>query len=313
MTNDARVQTLLVDEHAEGKRLDRWLTDALTDLDYDVSRSQVQLWIDEDRVQGPKQRVKANDVVTVGATYTVAIPEPVVAEILGEDVALTVVHEDADVVVVNKPRGLVVHPAAGHPTGTLINGLVGRGITLSALGGTLRPGVVHRIDKDTSGLIVFAKTDLAYHRLSEQLRDHSMDRIYLAIVHGNLKHPRALIDAPIGRDPRNRQRMAVVAGGKQAITHVQVLDTFPDYAYVQLRLETGRTHQIRVHLATIGHPLVGDPVYGPARTLAFGGQALHATTLGFVHPSTGERISFEAPLPDDMVHLLNDLRTPGGG
>ncbi len=304
-----RVETFVVAEDGFGMRLDKWLTVALSDLDYNMSRSQVQSLIDDGRVTSKASRpVKASDIVSEGTVYTVRVPEPESVEIVPETMDFTVVHEDHHVVVVDKPRGLVVHPGAGNLSGTLVNGLVGRGISLSALGGALRPGVVHRIDKDTSGLIVFAKTDLAYHGLSEQLRAHSMERVYLALARGVLSEPRAVIDAPIGRDPHNRLRMAVVEGGKRALTHLFLIEQFERVAYVKLQLLTGRTHQIRVHMAYIGHPLVGDRVYAPVKRAPIEGQALHAATLGFIHPATGDKLSFSSPLPEDMETLLAGLR-----
>ncbi|SFU57322.1 RluA family pseudouridine synthase [Alicyclobacillus macrosporangiidus] len=301
-------ERLWVEADDDGARLDRWLTESLQDLGYDVSRSQVQDWLAEGRVRADRTRLKASDRVQAGEGYEVDIPDPEPIVLAGEDIPLNVVHEDDDVVVIDKPRGLVVHPAAGHWQGTLVNALIGRGTRLSSLGGDFRPGVVHRIDKDTSGLLVLAKSDRAYHSLAAQLRAHSVQREYLAIAHGRLTHDRGLIDAPIGRDPKNRQRMAVTEGGKPAITHFEVVERFERYTYLRLRLETGRTHQIRVHLAYTGHPLAGDPVYGPRHTLPIEGQALHAHTLGFVHPATQIWLSFTSPLPADMAGLLSRLR-----
>ncbi|MCL6453050.1 MAG: RluA family pseudouridine synthase [Alicyclobacillus sp.] len=297
----------------EGLRLDLWLTQALEDEGFDVSRSQVQSWLRDGRVSGPRLAVKASDKVVSGEVYVVCVPEPEPVVMEPESMDLDIVYEDADVIVVNKARGVVVHPGAGHHRGTLVAGLLGRGVPLSPLGGGVRPGVVHRIDKDTSGLLVFAKTDLAYHKLAEQLRLHTMTRQYRAIVHGALAHDHGTVDAPIGRDPNHRQRMAVRPSGKPAVTHFRVLHRFPAYSDLELRLETGRTHQIRVHMAYIGHPLAGDPVYGPRHTLPIDGQALHAATLGFVHPRSGETLTFEAPLPDDMVALLHQLTEAAEG
>ncbi|MCL6515400.1 RluA family pseudouridine synthase [Alicyclobacillus sp.] len=302
------LERLRVEAEDAGERLDRWVADALQDLGYDVSRSQVQAWLDEGRIQAGRVRIKASDRVEAGETYVVEIPQPEPIRLEGESIPVDVVHEDEDVVVVDKPRGMVVHPGAGHWRGTLVHALIGRGTPLSALGGDFRPGVVHRIDKDTSGLLVLAKTDRAYHGLAEQLRAHTMERVYLAIAHGRLTHDRGRIDAPVGRDPKNRQRMAVTEGGKPAVTHFEVVERFDAHTYLRLRLETGRTHQIRVHLAYIGHPLAGDPVYGPRHTLPIDGQALHAHTLGFAHPATGRWLSFQSPLPDDMERLLRGLR-----
>lgn len=302
-------EEIRVSEEDAGLRLDRWLTDALQELDYDVSRSQVQQWIADGYVSATRKKVKASDPVETGETYVVDVPDPDPVELVGDDVPFSVVYDDQDVVVVDKPRGVVVHPAAGHPRGTLVNGLIGRGISLSSLGGSLRPGVVHRIDKDTSGLLMFAKTDLAYHKLAAQLKEHTVHRVYRAIVHGVLAHDEGMIDAPIGRDPRNRQKMAVRENGKSAVTHFRVLERFREYTYLELKLETGRTHQIRVHMAFIGHPLAGDPLYGRRHTLAIEGQALHAMELGFQHPRTGEWMSFTSQVPEDMEQLLDLLRT----
>lgn len=297
-----------VEAEDAGKRLDKWLTEALLELDYEVSRSQIQEWIQAKYIIGPKNKVKASDVLTEAQEYHIQVPAPEPVEILPDDVAFDIVYEDEHVVVVNKPRGLVVHPAAGHPRGTLINGLVHRGVKLSQLGGEMRPGVVHRIDKDTSGLLMLAKSDLAYHKLASQLKEHTVLRHYQAIVHGKLTHDTGIIDAPIGRDVKNRQRMAVVDDGKHAVTHFHVKERFTDYTHVELRLETGRTHQIRVHMSYIGHPLAGDPVYGRRHTLQIHGQALHAMTLGFHHPQTSELLTFTAELPVDMETLLAELR-----
>lgn len=301
---------IVVEQEDAGQRLDAWLTESLQDEGLDVSRSQVQGWISEGLVVGPRNRVKASDRIVASESYTVARREEAPISLSPEDIPLDVVFEDDDVVVVNKPRGLVVHPGAGHHSGTLINGLLGRGTKLSSLGGGIRPGVVHRIDKDTSGLLMLAKTDMAYHSLTKQLREHTAERMYKAIVHGDIPHQKGTIDAPIGRDPNNRQRMAVREHGKHAITHFHVTTRYRGFTYLELKLETGRTHQIRVHMAYIGFPLAGDPLYGPRRTLAISGQALHAALLGFEHPRTGERLVFEAPLPDDMERLLSDLERP---
>ena len=305
MTDD--IKQVVAGHDDEGTRLDVWLTEALQDDDVEVSRNQVQTLLQDGFISGPRARRKPSDKVQAGELYTIMLPAERPFEIAAEDIAVDRVYDDEHVVVVNKPRGLVVHPGAGNLSGTLVNALVGQGMRLSQLGGAMRPGVVHRIDKDTSGLLVLAKTDLAYHRLSEQFREHSITRLYKTIVHGNLEHDTGLIDAPIGRDPQNRQRMAVRESGKPAISHFRVLQRFGKYTYLELRLETGRTHQIRVHMAYIGFPLAGDPVYGPRHTLPIEGQALHAATLGFIHPSTGESLQFTADLPEDMERLLRIL------
>jgi 23S rRNA pseudouridine1911/1915/1917 synthase len=301
-------ETLKVEPADAGQRLDRWLTSELRELDYDVSRTQVQQWIADGFVNGTG-KLKPGQLIETGEVYHVVVPDPEPLELVGDDVPFGIEYLDDDVVVVNKPRGLVVHPAAGHTRGTLVNGLIFRGVSLAPFGGSLRPGVVHRIDKDTSGLLMLARTERAFQSLSEQLREHTVHRVYRAIVHGQLTHAEGTIDAPIGRDPSNRQRMAVVKGGKEAVTHFRVLERFSHFTYVELKLETGRTHQIRVHMAYIGHPLAGDPVYGPRRTLDIDGQALHAMELGFSHPRTATWMSFRSSLPADMEALLTQLRT----
>jgi len=300
-------EILRVEESDAGVRLDRFVTDALEDLGYSVSRSQVQGWLQNENIQGAKIKLKASDNVTTGDEFQVAVPADDDIVIEPDDIAFDIIYEDEHLVVVNKPRGVVVHPAAGHPRNTLLNGLVARGIKLSTLGGSMRPGVVHRIDKDTSGVLMLAKTDLGYHQLAAQLKEHTVDRIYRAIVHGRVSHDSGLIDAPIGRDVRNRQRMAVADNGKNAITHFYVLDRYTDYTYLELKLETGRTHQIRVHMSYIEHPLSGDKVYGRRHSLPIDGQALHAMTLGFNHPETGVYMRFEAPVPEDMQKLVDGL------
>jgi 23S rRNA pseudouridine1911/1915/1917 synthase len=279
----------------------------LEEESFEVSRSQIQGYIKDGYVVGPREKLKASGTVEPGQTYVLRVPALVPLEIEGRDVGFTVVYEDEDLIVVDKPRGVVVHPAYGHEQDTVVNGLVYRNITLSQLGGELRPGVVHRIDKDTSGLVMFAKTDAAYHGLSEQLRNHTVTREYVAIVHGVLSHDEGTIDAPVGRDPKNRQRMGIVDNGKDAITHFAVTHRYTEYTSVTCRLETGRTHQIRVHFAYIGHPLAGDPLYGRRHTLPIHGQALHAQILGFVHPTTGATLMFESPIPEDMQTLFNGL------
>lgn len=303
-------ETLVAEPEDAGARVDKWLAESLQELDYEVSRSQIQQWLDNGYVTSTtgRKRLKASDSVSSGERFDIRVPAPDPVELVADDIPIEIVFEDADVVVVNKPRGLVVHPAAGHERGTLLNALIARGVTLSSLGGQLRPGVVHRIDKDTSGLVMLAKSDTAYYALTEQLRLHQTERIYLALVHGRIGHETGLIDAPIGRDPQNRQRMAIRDNGKHAITHFTVLERFKAYSYVRLQLETGRTHQIRVHMAYIEHPLAGDPVYGRRNTLPIDGQALHAATLGFVHPVTREALRFEAPIAEDILSLLEELR-----
>ncbi|WAH35514.1 RluA family pseudouridine synthase [Alicyclobacillus dauci] len=301
--------TYEVTEQETGERLDKWLTERLQEDDVDISRSVVQQWLKSGLIaRRPAGKVKASDAVEDGQQYDVEVPEEEPFTVLPDDIPIDIVYEDDDVVVVNKPRGLVVHPAAGHPRGTLINALFAKGIKLSSLGGEMRPGVVHRIDRDTSGLVMFAKTDRAYYALTEQLRHHTVERKYIAIVHGRMGHESGTIEMPIARDPQDRQRMAVIEGGKRAVTHFQVIERFDKYSLVECRLETGRTHQIRVHFAEIGHPLAGDQVYGRRHTLPIDGQALHAQTLGFDHPATGELVTLTSELPTDMAGLIENLQ-----
>lgn len=293
-----------IDAEEMGERVDKFLSRQLSD----VSRSQIQQWIKAGHVTVNGASVKASYRLTAEDEVELVVPPLIRLQIAPEPIPLDIVYEDGDLLVVNKPRGMVVHPAPGNFSGTLVNALLHHCRDLSGINGVLRPGIVHRIDKDTSGLLVVAKHDQAHESLARQLAEHTVQREYLALVHGNMSVDRGTVDAPIGRDPANRQRMAVVAkGGKPAITHFVVERRFGAYTLLRLRLETGRTHQIRVHMKYIGHPLVGDPKYGPRRTLAINGQALHAAVLGFVHPRTEEQLVFEAPLPADMQALLDAL------
>ncbi|WP_408606231.1 RluA family pseudouridine synthase [Bacillus thermotolerans] len=276
-------------------------------LSEEWSRAQVQGWIKEGLVKVNGQAVKSNYKCAEGDELLIEIPEPEPLDVEAEEMPLDIYYEDADVLVVNKPRGMVVHPAPGHLTGTLVNGLMAHCKDLSGINGVMRPGIVHRIDKDTSGLLMVAKNDLAHERLVQQLVDKSVTRKYQAIVHGIIPHDHGTIDAPIGRDPKDRQSMTIVNGGKEAVTHFRVLDRFKDFTLVECVLETGRTHQIRVHMKYIGYPLAGDPKYGPRKTLNIDGQALHAGVLGFVHPRTEEYMEFEAPAPEDFKQLLKLL------
>jgi 23S rRNA pseudouridine1911/1915/1917 synthase len=295
----------IVEPADKGERIDKYITTQGEEW----SRSQVQLWIKEGRVSVNGETVKSNYRVEADDEVTLRVPPPRELEIKPEPIPIEIVYEDSDVAVVNKPRGLVVHPAPGHYTGTLVNALLHHCRDLSGINGVLRPGIVHRIDKDTSGLLVIAKNDKAHLGLAEQLKEHTVNRKYVAIVHGVIPHEMGTIDAPIGRDPKNRQQMAVVfENSKQAVTHFLVLERFKDYSLVECKLETGRTHQIRVHMKYIGHPLAGDPKYGPKKTLELDGQALHAKTLGFTHPRTGEYLEFEAPLPKELVDVIDWLR-----
>lgn len=292
-------------EH-EGERLDRHVAGLVPE---DVSRSQVQSWIKDGYVKVNGRTEKPGYRVLAGDALELTVPELGEAELEPEAIPLQIVYEDSDVIVVNKARGMVVHPAPGHRSGTLVNALLYHCRDLSGVGGERRPGIVHRIDKYTSGLIMAAKNDRAHQSLAAQLKQHTVTRRYLAIVHGELPHDHGTVDAPIGRDPKDRKRFAVNAkSGKRAVTHFRVLERAGGYSYLELELETGRTHQIRVHMQFIGHPLVGDPVYGRSKGITMDGQALHAAALGFQHPSSGERLLFEAPLPEDMGRVLEAIR-----
>ncbi len=248
--------------------------------------------------------------VLEGNRVVLQIPEPEEAAIVPENIPLEVIYEDSDLIVINKKRGMVVHPAPGHSSGTLVNALMYHCKDLSGINGLIRPGIVHRIDKDTTGLLMAAKNDLAHISLAEQLKEHTVTRKYIALVHGNLPHEQGTIDAPIGRDLNDRKLFAVTdRNSRHAVTHFHVLERLGDYTVVELQLETGRTHQIRVHMKYIGHPLAGDPVYGRNKTVALKGQALHAALLGFTHPRSGERLEFEMPLPADFEYVLSSLRS----
>lgn len=293
-----------VTEEQKGGRIDK----VLATFQPEWSRTQIQQWVKDQLVQVNEEPIKANYKVKVGDIITVEEPALELLEVEPENLNLDIIYEDKDVLVVNKPRGMVVHPAPGHLSGTLVNGLMFHCKDLSGINGVMRPGIVHRIDKDTSGLLMVAKNDKAHLSLVNQLVDKSVTRVYTALVHGHIPHDHGTIDAPIGRDPRDRKSMTIVDNGKQAVTHFKVLERFGLYTLVECRLETGRTHQIRVHMKYIGYPLVGDPKYGPKKTIDFGGQVLHAGTLGFQHPTTNEYMEFEATLPEDFQQLLTTLR-----
>jgi 23S rRNA pseudouridine1911/1915/1917 synthase len=294
----------IISEEQAGDRIDK----VISTLDAEWSRSQVQQWIKDGSVLVNGAKVKTNYKCSLNDKLEITIPKPEVLDVIAEEMDLEIYYEDADVLVVNKPKGMVVHPAPGHMTGTLVNGLMAHCKDLSGINGVLRPGIVHRIDKDTSGLLMVAKNDMAHESLVNQLVAKSVTRKYKALVHGIIQHDHGTIDAPLGRDQKDRQSMTVVDNGKHAVTHFNVLERFKDFTFVECQLETGRTHQIRVHMKYIGYPLAGDPKYGPKKTLDLGGQALHAGLLGFDHPRTGEYIEFEAPLPGYFVELLNDFR-----
>ena len=293
-------------EHT-GIRIDKYLAESLPD----ISRSYLQKLFRDGEIKMNGKAVKASAKTLAGAEIVFAIPEPEEPEILPEDIPLDILYEDDDVILINKPKDMVVHPAAGHYTGTLVNGLMYHCREgLSGINGVLRPGIVHRIDKDTTGVLVVCKNDRAHNGLAEQLAEHSITRKYRAIVCGNLKEDEGTVDAPLGRHPQDRKKMAIVrSGGKRAVTHYRVLERFGKYTYIECQLETGRTHQIRVHMASLGHPLLGDEVYGRGKSpFKLEGQTLHAMVLGFIHPTTGEYMEFQAPLPEYFEKLLEKLR-----
>lgn len=296
-----------ITEEGAGIRVDKYLSDLLPEF----SRSYLQRLMKEERVLLNGYVVRAKDKTVRGSVIELKIPEAVEPEIEPEDLPLEILYEDGDVILVNKPKGMVVHPAAGHTSGTLVNALLYHcRENLSGINGVLRPGIVHRIDRDTTGVLIVCKNDQAHNCLAEQLKEHTVTRRYRAVVWGNLKKDEGTVDAPIGRHPTDRKKMAVApSGGREAVTHYRVLERFGNYTYIECRLETGRTHQIRVHMTSIGHPLLGDEVYGRAKApFRLEGQTLHAQTLGFVHPSTGEYMEFEAPLPEYFERLLEVLR-----
>lgn len=307
MNNEERYEhhDWMVEPEDIGERVDKFLAT----VQEDWSRSQLQGWIKDGLLMVNGKPVKGNYRLQEDDEVTLTVPPAREVDIQPENIPLDVVYEDGDVIVVNKQRGLVVHPAPGHYSGTLVNALLYHCRDLSGINGVLRPGIVHRIDKDTSGLLMAAKNDKAHESLANQLKAHTVTRRYIALVHGIISHEKGTIDAPIGRDPKNRQQMAVVfENSKPAISHFVVLERFKEHTLVEMKLETGRTHQIRVHMKYIGHPLVGDPKYGPKNLFSIEGQALHAKTLGFDHPATGEHLEFHAQLPDDMEAILARLR-----
>ncbi|MBM7701794.1 RluA family pseudouridine synthase [Metabacillus iocasae] len=298
------VMQLVVNEEHKNERIDKFLST----INEEWSRSQVQQWIKDSHVKVNDKVVKGNYKCKVEDTITVEIPAPEELDVIAEDMNLEIYYEDSDVLVVNKPKGMVVHPAPGHYSGTLVNGLMAHCKDLSGINGVLRPGIVHRIDKDTSGLLMVAKNDMAHESLVSQLVEKTVTRRYKAIVHGVISHDHGTIDAPIGRDKSDRQSMTVTdENGRDAVTHFNVLKRFKDFTWVECQLETGRTHQIRVHMKYIGYPLAGDPKYGPKKTLPIEGQALHAGVLGFVHPRSGEYMEFEAPIPQELEDMLDLL------
>ena len=296
---------LQTSEEDRGARLDAFLARAMEDL----TRSAAAKAIEEGRVLVSGKVPSKGLKLTGNETIEFTPEEPAPIDAVPQDIPLDVVYEDDDVIVVNKPSGLVVHPAPGHPDGTLVNALLFHcGASLSGVGGALRPGIVHRIDRDTSGLIIAAKNDYAHQFLSAQLADHTLARTYECIVVGNLREDSGTVDAPIARDSRDRKRMAVVPGGRRAVTHWTVLARYPGYTHVQCRLETGRTHQIRVHMAYLGHPILGDTVYGAKKPVpGLTGQCLHAVGLQFIHPRTKELVSLSCPLPGEFTAALRKI------
>lgn len=280
----------------------------LPEFNSEWSRSQLQEWIKEGLIEVNGKAVKSNYKLKLGDRIEITEKEVVEADIQAENLNLDIYYEDDDVAIVYKPKGMVVHPSPGHYTGTLVNGLMYQIKNLSGINGEIRPGIVYRIDKDTSGLLMVAKNDVAHRSLVEQLMAKTVKRKYIALVHGHIPHEFGTIDAPIGRNKNDRQSMAVVDDGKEAVTHFNVIETFKNYTLVECELETGRTHQIRVHMKYIGYPLVGDPKYGPKKTLEIGGQALHAGLIGFEHPKTGEYIERFAPLPAEFEAVIEQVR-----
>lgn len=300
-----------VSEAADGERIDKYLADILSTY----SRSQLQKLIKDEKVltvdlNGATKPVKANYRLSFGEMIQITIPEPEELNIAAENIPLDILYEDEDVIVVNKPKGMVVHPAPGHYTGTLVNALLYHcKDQLSGINGVMRPGIVHRIDMDTTGALVVCKNDMAHQGLSDQLKVHSITRHYEAICHGAFKETEGTVNAPLGRSPQDRKKMAIVPGGREAITHYQVLEGFDKFSYIRCTLETGRTHQIRVHMASLNHPLLGDEIYSPYKSpYKLTGQTLHARILGFNHPRTGEYMEFEAPLPDYFKDCLIKIK-----
>lgn len=289
-----------------GERIDKYLSEQLEDM----TRSHIQKLIKENMVRVNGMAVKSNFKLSASDQIEVEIPELKEPDILPENIPLDILYEDQDILVVNKPKGMVVHPAPGHYTGTLVNAIMYHcKDNLSGINGVMRPGIVHRIDMATTGSLLICKNDRAHQALAEQLKEHSITRKYHAIVHGRLKEDEGTIDKPIGRHPIDRKKMSVhCTNGREAITHYRVLKRFQQFTYIECQLETGRTHQIRVHMSSIGHPILGDQVYGPAKCpYKLQGQTLHAKVLGITHPTTGEYMEFDAPLPDYFQGLLEKM------
>ena len=297
---------LITTEEMDDIRVDK----VLSDLNESLSRSYIQKCIDDGRLFVNGKKTKSSYKLKEGDEIFLDVPENIELSIEAENIPIEIVYEDDDVCIVNKPRGMVVHPSAGHYSNTLVNALLwhlkGR---LSGINGVLRPGIVHRIDKDTSGLLIICKNDSSHSFIASQLKDHTCNRIYHAIVFGNIKEDEGTVNKPLGRSNTDRKKMDIVPNGKEAITHYKVLERFNGYTYIECRLETGRTHQIRVHMKSLGHPLLGDPVYSTQKSpVKVTGQMLHAKTIGFESPSSHERLSFDSELPEDFMKVLNYLR-----
>ncbi|MBR6574438.1 MAG: RluA family pseudouridine synthase [Clostridia bacterium] len=289
----------------KGCRLDQFLADQLEEL----TRSAAQRLLEEGQVLLGDKPLKKNYKLTGGETLRVDLPDPEPIDAVPQNIPLDIAYEDDDLLVINKPKGMVVHPAPGNPDGTVVNAVLYHcGDSLSGIGGAFRPGIVHRIDKDTSGLLIIAKNDKAHLYLSEQLKDHTLSRTYEAVVIGNLKEDKGTVDAPLGRSPKDRKKMAIVSDGRRAVTHYEVIGRYPGYTHVRCKLETGRTHQIRVHMASLGYPIAGDEVYGPSKSrVDLGGQCLHARQLSFLHPADGQLRLVESELPAYFRDFLDKL------
>ena len=295
--------------------VDERIDKAVASVHTQLSRSYIQQLIEEGHVTVSGKKVRPGYKIRTGDKIEVIIPPPKTLEAVAQDIPLSVVYEDDSVLIINKPAGMVVHPAAGNYEDTLVNALLYHcGDSLSAIGGVMRPGIVHRIDKDTTGLLIVAKGDKAHASLSDQLKTRTLSRTYFAIVHGNVKEDAGTVDAPIGRDNRDRKKMAVTKDGREAVTHFTVLERFGQFTLVKCKLQTGRTHQIRVHMRHKGHPILGDKTYGVKKEpFALSGQLLHAGEIGFIHPETGEEMTFTAPLPEMFERVLDNLRNKNLG
>ncbi len=309
--NEERISVRIEEEEA-GRRIDAFLSSCFEDR----SRTFIKKLIEEGRIKvipagsSEERSVKPSYPVSEDDLVLIDFPEPEALSVEPEDIPVPILYEDSDLLIVNKPKGMVVHPSYGHQNGTLVNALLYHCSDLSGINGVLRPGIVHRIDKDTTGLLVVCKNDCAHQKIAAQFADHSQKRIYEGIVTGNLKEDEGTVNAPIGRDRKDRKKMAVDENGRPAVTHYRVLERFGTYTYAEFSLTTGRTHQIRVHMASLGHPILGDEVYGSGRSpFKTEGQVLHARLLGFIHPSTGAYVEFSAPHPEDFERILRKLRT----